>query len=89
MSTPFNNTKHGQRAEGQTAMSVSVSEDVKEVLRKLALKEDRSVSNFLNRLLENLLLSTDMDTVLAFLQTFLPAQVLKNKEELEASKNKR
>lgn len=41
-----------QRAEGQCTLSVSIPEELKEVLNEMAWNERRSVSNFLTRLLE-------------------------------------
>jgi len=56
MSTkPKPRTRHGQRADGQTTMSLSISKEIKSALQELADKDGRSVSNYLSRMLENLL----------------------------------
>jgi len=46
------NSRAGKRAPGQTATTISMSEETLAKVRYLAAKEDRTVSNWLRRLIE-------------------------------------
>ena len=66
-------SRAGKRAPGQTATTISMSEETLAKVRYLAAKEDRTVSNWLRRLIERNL-AADLA------QTTPPPEVLRMNE---------